>query len=217
MRMKTTLVAFFFLAFSSALSTALGRSIAAFDADLALDDGNNPVIDGGSYILIQSSGHSGGGVELAALDGETCPISVVQGYTFLGIPVTVNISSSTQNGNYVYQTTPVDIHFQTVYPCASSSKWIVKNSTSVPSVFVGEEDDSTVPGHFLFQNIGKTYEFEDYKLVFCPDVTPASCWDVGFSSSEGERLGKNPGNLFTFVIAKIGGMNYKSIIELQRE
>ncbi|KAI4324291.1 hypothetical protein L6164_023842 [Bauhinia variegata] len=212
MRMKTTLVAFFFLAFSSALSTALGRSMAAFDADPVLDDGNNPVIDGGSYLLIQSSGHSGGGVELAALDGETCPISVVQGYTFLGIPVTVNISSSTQNANYVYPTTPVDIHFQTVYPCASSSKWIVKNSTSVPSVFVGEEDDSTVPGHFLIKKLGKQDKYENHMFVFCPDITPATCWDVGFSSFKGERLGKNPGNPFTFIFSKIGGMNSKHIV-----
>ncbi|KAI4324268.1 hypothetical protein L6164_023821 [Bauhinia variegata] len=79
MPMKTTSLAFFFLAFAFALTTALGRSIAgAGDVEPLLDTDGKPVINGGSYCIWSAPPANGGGFIPLALDGETCPISVMQ-------------------------------------------------------------------------------------------------------------------------------------------
>ncbi|KAI4324269.1 hypothetical protein L6164_023822 [Bauhinia variegata] len=195
MPMKTTSLAFFFLAFAFALTTALGRSIAgAGDVEPVLDTDGNPVINGGLYRILPAPPANGGGFIPLTLDGETCPISVVQASPGLGFTMFIQVASN-KLVDYVYPTDSVDIIFSGRPVCTDSAKWILKFFSPVPAVFIGEEDDRTVAGHFGFE------KYEDaYKLVFFPERLPGITWSLGISPFGNNRLVANEENPIKIVL-----------------
>ncbi|KAI4324270.1 hypothetical protein L6164_023823 [Bauhinia variegata] len=207
--MRTTLLAFFFLAFAFALSTALAAiDVEPVNGVPVLDTDGNPVFNGGLYVILPATPENGGGFNMFALDGETCPISVAQSPSnnSLGMSLFIRVDAP-EPVRYVYTNNSVNIIFAAIPVCANSSKWIVKIFTPVPAVFIGEEDERTVAGHFQIRN------YEDaYKLVFCPDFVPGTCWDLGISPFGNRRLVTNEQNPFKLVIRSLNPKTSASII-----
>ncbi|KAI4324266.1 hypothetical protein L6164_023819 [Bauhinia variegata] len=205
MPMKTTSPALFFLAFAFALTTALGRSIAAGYVEPLFDTNGNPVINGGLYRILPAPPAIGGGFITVPLNGETCPISVVQASPGLGFATFIELSNKV--ADYVNPTDFVDIIFAGKPVCTDSAKWILKLFTPVPAVFIGEEDDRTVAGHFAFE------KYEDaYKLVFFPERLPGISWSLGISPFGNNRLVANEENPIKIVFQSINLGKSASII-----
>ncbi|KAL4317392.1 hypothetical protein HN51_071418 [Arachis hypogaea] len=89
-------------------------------------------------------------------------------------------------------TTPLDISFEERPECAESSKWVVVvGDGEFPRDWIGiggvgdHEGKKLINGRFIIER----HDDLSYKLVFCPNISGATCSDVGrYDDEDGRRL-----------------------------
>ncbi|XP_054781869.1 trypsin inhibitor 1B-like [Prosopis cineraria] len=180
---KTTILVIFFLLFAFTSS-----KFASASADMVLDAEGGMLKNGGSYHIVPAlSGRvlrfhgfsaSCGGIGLAAIGNETCPLTVVQkpSEETDGLPL---IISSPARIAYIAEGLLLDIAFSAVPTCAPTlSKWtIVEEQPAGMSVKI-RGYNNTVDGKFKIIKYQSLFS----KLKFCPTGDP--CGDLGLYYDE---------------------------------
>ncbi|XP_028777978.1 trypsin inhibitor DE5 alpha chain-like [Neltuma alba] len=187
--MKAALLALFFLVFA----------FTSAKASILVDTEGNAVRNGGSYYILPARRGNGGGLSLAAIGGESCPLTVVQTLSEQSNGLPTRLSSPYK---ILYLPTNFDLDFTVVAPpkCAAQpAKWTIvgRKEENRQVKLAGQQD--TVRGSFRIQ----THRGLTYKIVFC-ESGEESCRALGLSNDDkGHRiLSINDENPFVVVFRK---------------
>nr|BAG68489.1 Kunitz trypsin inhibitor [Glycine tomentella] len=174
--MKSTIffALFLFCAFTTSyLPSAIG--------DFVLDVEGNPLENGGTYYIL-SDITAFGGIRAAPTGNERCPLSVVQSRNALDKGIGTIISSRLRI-RFIAEGHPLSIKFgpfAVILLCAGiPTEWsVVEGLPEGPAVKIGENKDA-VDGYFKLKRVSE--EFNNYKLLFCPQAEDSECGDIGIS------------------------------------
>ncbi|KAK6921316.1 Proteinase inhibitor I3, Kunitz legume [Dillenia turbinata] len=178
--MKTILFSLLFISLSVQLPPG---NAASSTPDPVLDTNGDIIRTGTDYYILPVLHGRGGGVTLAGVRNETCPLYVVQEQLELsnGLPLTFTPVNSKKG---VRESTDLNIKFSAATICVQSTVWKLGDyDEATGQWFVGSGGVEGSPGRETTSNWFKIEKYDnDYKLVFCPSVCEECkviCKDLG--------------------------------------
>ncbi|KAK6921317.1 Proteinase inhibitor I3, Kunitz legume [Dillenia turbinata] len=154
------------------------------NADPVLDTNENIIQAGTDYYILPVLRGKGGGVTLAGVRNETCPLYVVQEQLEASIGLPLTFTPVNPREGVVHDSTDLNIKFSAATICVQSTVWKLEDyDEATGQRFVGSGGVEGNPGRETISNWFKIEKYDDdYKLVFCPSVCDECrviCGDVG--------------------------------------
>ncbi|KAM7469014.1 hypothetical protein LguiA_007197 [Lonicera macranthoides] len=175
--MKTALL-FLLIAFST-----ISLSAADASPDPVLDITGKILRSGIDYHVLPVFKGKGGGLTLASIGKEPCPLDVVQEkYEFKdGLPLT--FTPVDPKKGVIHVSTDLNIKFSTATKCHQSTTWKINYDKLLQQYVITSGGVEGNPGPKTLNNWFKIEKYEnDYKFLFCPSVCnycKVICRDVG--------------------------------------
>ncbi|KAK6925387.1 Proteinase inhibitor I3, Kunitz legume [Dillenia turbinata] len=179
--MKTILFSLLFISLTVKL---LPGNAASSTPDPVLDIKGDLIRTGTDYHILPVIRGRGGGVTLADVRNETCPLYVVQEQQEVSNGLSLTFTPVNSEKGVVCESTDLNIMFSAATICVQSTVWKLEGyDEATRQWFVGSGGIQGNPGRETTSNWFKIEKYEDdYKLVFCPsvcDYCKVICRDVG--------------------------------------
>ncbi|KAJ9678270.1 hypothetical protein PVL29_023005 [Vitis rotundifolia] len=165
--------------------------VAEAASDPVLDIEGKELQSGVDYYILSVIHGRGGGLTMASVRNEICPLDVVQGEPEVSNGLPVMFTPVNPKEGVICVSTDHNIKFSAATICVQSTVWKLEYDESTGQWFITTGGDEGNPGHGTLSNWFKIEKCEEnYKLVFCPtvcDFCKPVCGDIGIYIQDGHR------------------------------